>query len=243
MDWYSSNKFSAVSLFHFLPFVTGYTFCLCCCFLIPCLVWSRAQIYIWVLQPYMCKAVWFTFSASLPLCMSFWLLTTPSPRRNVADKSKMMLKARSRRKASRCNAVLFISMACFCLQEARSEGSKLTLSTLQMVISNHVIDIWLINTIGNVHDASQCADSDNPGSYTDIPGNCCSHHVDDRQCRNGYKVSSVSFEECQKTDEGCSFFNGCFSCVLSPPGKDSPHPAPHAHEILRSSHEWENSPH
>ncbi len=101
-------------------------------------------------------------------------------------------------------------------------------STLQMVIfSNHVIDIWLINTIGNVHDASQCADSDDPFGR-DNPGDCCGVHIDDRQCRNGngYKVSSMSFEECQKTDEGCSFSNSCFSCVLSPPGKDSSHPVP-----------------
>jgi hypothetical protein len=149
-----------------------------------------------------------------------------------------MLIARSRRKESRCNAVLFImTMACFCLKEGRSEGSKHHLSTSQMVISNHVIDIWPINTIGNVPDASQCADSYNrPG--IDSPGNCCGLQADDRQCRNGYKVSSVSFEECQKTDEGCSFANSCFSCVVSPPGKDSPHPVPATlHEIIRSNQE------
>ncbi len=151
--------------------------------------------------------------------------------------SKMMLIARFRRKASTCNAVLFITMACLCLQEGRSEGSKHHLSTLQRVISNHFIDIWPINTIGKVHDASQCADSYDRFRL-DSPGNCCGLQVDDRQCRNGYKVSSVSFEECQKTDEGCSFANGCFSCVLSPPGKDSPHPVPvPLHEIIRSNQE------
>jgi hypothetical protein len=140
--------------------------------------------------------------------------------------------ARSRRK------VLFImTMACFCLQEGRSEGSKHHhLSTLQIAISNHEINIWPVNSIGNFHDASQCADSDD--RFFDDPGNCCGQHVDDRQCRNGFKVSSVSFEECKKTDEGCSFLNGCFSCVLSPPGKDSPHPVPAPlHEIKRSSQE------
>jgi hypothetical protein len=145
-----------------------------------------------------------------------------------------MLKARSPRKASRCNAVLFIAMVC--LQERRSEGSKHDLSTLQTVISNHVIDIWPINTIGNVHDASQCADSDERMGF-DSPGNCCDI-LQDRQCRVGYKISSVSFEECQKTNEGCSFFNGCFSCVLSPPGKDSPHPIPAPPStMIRSSQE------
>jgi hypothetical protein len=55
----------------------------------------------------------------------------------------MMLVARSRRKAFRRNAVLFImAMACFC---RRCEGSKHHLSSLQMVISNHFIDIWPIN--------------------------------------------------------------------------------------------------
>jgi hypothetical protein len=146
-----------------------------------------------------------------------------------------MLKARSRRKASRCNAVLFITMACFCLQEGRSEGSKHDLSTLLMVISNHNFDIRPINTIGSVHDASQCADSnDDPVGDT---GDCCGVHVDDRQCRNGYNVSSVSFEECQKTDESCSFYNSCFSCVFSPPGKTLLTPSPPLHEIIRSSQE------
>jgi hypothetical protein len=130
----------------------------------------------------------------------------------------MVLKARSRRKASRCISVLFITMACFCLQEGRSEGSEQHLSTLQMVISNRLSTFGPLYTIGNVDDASQCADSDDPSGSPDIPGNCCNLHADDRQCHNGYKVSPVSFEECQKTDEGCSFFNGCFSCVLSPPG-------------------------
>ncbi len=141
-----------------------------------------------------------------------------------------MLLARSRRKASRCNVMLLFSMtmACFCLQEGRSEGSRYHLSIFQMVISNHFIDIWPINTIGNVHDASQCADS---AVLWDMPSNCCGLHIDDRLCRNGYKASSVSFEECQKTDEGCSFFNSCFSCVLSPPGKDAPRPPPRNHKI------------
>ncbi len=155
----------------------------------------------------------------------------------------MMLLARSRRKASRCHAVLFImTMSCFCLQEGRSEGSKHHLSTLQIAISNQFINIWPINTIGNDHNAFQCADSDD--RFYDSPGNCCGQHVDDRQCRNEYTVSSVSFEECQKTDEGCSFFNGCFSCVLSLPGKDSPQPVPTPlHEIIRSSQEWKSTPH
>jgi hypothetical protein len=82
-----------------------------------------------------------------------------------------------------------------------------------------------LTRIGNVHDASQCADSDDRFPL-DSPGNCCGLLVDDRQCHNGYTVSSVSFEECQKTNERCSFTNSCFSCVLSPPGKDSPHPTP-----------------
>jgi hypothetical protein len=54
--------------------------------------------------------------------------------RVCSRQSKMMQIARSRRKASRCNAVLSImTMACFCLQEGRSEGSKHHLSALQMV--------------------------------------------------------------------------------------------------------------
>jgi hypothetical protein len=151
----------------------------------------------------------------------------------------MVLIARSRRKASRYNAVLFITISYFCFQEGGSEGLKHYLSTLQMVISNHDINIWPINTIGNVHNASQCSDSDDIFPV-DTPGNCCGLHLLrlDRQCRNGYKVSSVSFEECQKTDEFCSFSNSCFSCVLSPPGKDCPHPVPvPLHKIIRSSQE------
>jgi hypothetical protein len=176
------------------------------------------------------------FSASLPpppssICINL------CHHRVCSRQSKMMLIERSGIKASRCNAVLFITMACFCLQEGRSEGSKHDVSTLQMVISNHFIDIWPINTIGNVHDASQCADSYSRLTL-DSPGNCCGLDVNDRQCRDGYKVSSVPFEECQKTDEGCSFANSCFSCVLSPSGKDSPHPVPvPLHEIIRSSQE------
>ena len=140
-----------------------------------------------------------------------------------------MLIARSRRKESRCNAVLFImTMACFCLKEGRSEGSKHHLSDIANGDSKSCYRLP-INTIGNVHNASQCADSDD--RFYDSPGNCCGQHVDDRQCRNEYTVSSVSFEECQKTDEGCSFANSCFSCVVSPPGKDSPHPPPLNHKI------------
>jgi hypothetical protein len=162
--------------------------------------------------------------------MYCWLLTTclslasyhPSPE---VDKSKMMLKTRSRRNAS----VLFITTACFCLQEGKSEGPKHHLSASQMVISNSFMNTWPINTIGNVHNASQCADSD---VTIQDSGDCCSLRIDDRQCRDGYKVSSVSFEECQKTDELCSTYNGCFSCVISPPGKDTPSPPPpQNHEI------------
>ncbi len=159
-----------------------------------------------------------------PICLNLCVIACVRRRQ-----SKMMFIARCRRKAFRSHAVSFITMACFCLQEGRSEGSKRHLSTLQMVILNHVIDIWPIYTIGKFHDASQCADSDAfVGRLLDSPGNCCGLHVDDRQCRNDYKVSSVSFEECQKTNEGCSFANGCFSCVFSPPGKDST-------EIIKSS--------
>ncbi len=160
------------------------------------------------------------------LCMSFWLLPSSPPmcinlcrHRVCSRQSKMMLIARSRRKASRCDAMLLfiMTMACFCLQEGIGEGSKHHLSTLQNGDFKSFYRHLSINTIGNVHDASQCDDSD------DKPGNCCGL---DRQCRNGYNVSSVSFEECQKTDEYCSFANNCFSCVRSPPGKDSSHPRP-----------------
>jgi hypothetical protein len=82
---------------------------------------------------------------------------------------------------------------------------------------------------GHVHDASQCADSRVQNSSYPLrakaPSDCCGFQVlGDQNCHNGYKVSSMSFEECRKTNEICSFQNSCFSCVLSPPGEDPPPP-------------------